>query len=50
MRCVVCGDEGRERDCCEDRPVFCDSCNDIHQGAAHSKRRPEEELEEAPGE
>lgn len=36
MKCRACGASGaRPRDCCLDRPVFCDRCKELHDRRVH---------------
>jgi hypothetical protein len=36
VKCRACGASGaRPRDCCLDRPVFCDRCKELHDRRVH---------------
>ncbi len=34
--CILCGEPGKPRICCDDHPVFCDEHDAVHQRRVHA--------------
>lgn len=46
ITCILCGDPGKPRTCCDDHPVFCDAHDAVHQRRVHSAA-PNRSIDEA---
>ena len=46
ITCILCGDPGKPRPCCDHNPVFCDAHDAVHQKRVHADM-PHRSIDEA---